>query len=119
MRSEKYLNTEEFPFAVFEFNSPVETGIQNLKPGETISISLQGKFRLHGITRDIVIKGNASLYKEVKELVEYGYPGKMFNFDGHFKVNLKDFNINRPEFLIMKLAEEQQIHINFTATTGR
>ncbi|MBT3231832.1 MAG: YceI family protein [Calditrichaeota bacterium] len=119
MRSEKYLNTQKFPFATFVFDSPVETGILNLKPGETISISLKGKFDLHGITKDIVIQGDASLYNAVKELAEYGYPGEMFNFDGHFKVKLQDFNINRPEFLIMKLAEEQQIHINFTATTGR
>ncbi|MBT7617153.1 MAG: YceI family protein [Calditrichaeota bacterium] len=41
MRSEKYLNTQKFPFATFVFDSPVETGILNLKPGETISISLK------------------------------------------------------------------------------
>lgn len=119
MRSENYLNTEKFPFATFEFDSPVETGILNLKPNETVSVSLKGKFELHGVTKEIVIQGNASLYNEVKELTEYGYPGEMFNFDGDFKVKLQDFNIKRPEFLIMKLAEEQQIHINFTATTGR
>lgn len=88
MRSEKYLDTDKFPLAVFEFDSPVETGILNLKPGETLSISLKGKFELHGITKDIVIQGDVSLFDEVKELAEHGYAGKILNFDGTFKVNL-------------------------------
>ncbi len=119
MRGEDYLNTDTYPTATFVIDNPVIAKVKSLVPGETVAVEVKGKFTVHGVTKDITIKGNAGYFMENPALAKMGYPGDMFNFDGEFSINLSDYNIKRPQFLVMKLAEEVKIRINFTATTGR
>ena len=119
MRDEKYLHTEKFPFASFKLSGVPQADKNAISAGEIVDVTFTGEFTLHGVTKNVTITGKAGFYNEVKELIEYGYPREMFNFDGKFTIKLSDFDIKRPQFLVMKLAEEQFIDINFTATTGR
>lgn len=119
MKSDGYLNTAIYPLAEFDFDSPLKSDITKIEPGKPFDFVLGGKFSLHGVTRSITVTGKASYFKEVKELVDYGYPGDMISFNGAFQVKLSDYNINRPQMLMMKLAEDINVRVNFTATTGR
>lgn len=119
MLAENYLNAEVFPAANFEFDGFVQSDVVMLSPGTPAEVTLKGNLTLHGVTHEIKVVGTAAYYQEVLELNSFGYPGDMFNFDGTFTIKLSDFNIKRPEMLIMKLSEEIKIQINFTATTGR
>ena len=52
-----------------------------------------------------------------KEL-EAGYMyGDILKIDGNFKMKLSDFNIKRPQFLLLKLNEELNIKISMLAST--
>lgn len=119
MNSPDYLHTEMHPLAVCELNALIKAPSKQLQEGESIAVTINGRITIHGVTREVTVTGKASYFKENPDLAKMGYPGDMFNFDGQFTVKLADFNIKRPQFLIMKLAEEQHININFTATTGR
>ncbi len=119
MKSARFLDVAKFPFAEFTLDSVLETTFSKLAPGKTVSLKIKGKFSVHGITKDIVVEGKATYYEGDDNLAKLGFPGKILNFDGGFTIALKDYNINRPDMIIMKLSEEQQIHVYFTATTGR
>ncbi len=119
MRNEEYLHTKKYPFTEFEMEGEVNSDAKKIKPGEKVDVTFSGKLTLHGVTREIEVTGKASYFKEDSNLAEMGYPGDMFNFNGGFKLNLDDYNIERPQFLIMKLSNEIEIDISFTATTGR
>lgn len=119
MRSEKYLHTEEYPNAVFILDGSVGEDAVSLTEGKPVEILFKGVFTLHGVSKEIEINGTATYLKEVPGLVDMGYPGDMLNFDGSFVINMGDYNIERPQMLMLKLAEEVNIHLNFTATTGR
>jgi len=119
MRGADYLNTDQYPYASFTLNGPVSAAVGKLEYGSTTEVTLKGEFAIHGETRDLEIKGQVGFYPADKTLAESGFPGEILTFDGRFMIKLGDFNIKRPQFLIMKLAEEQDISISFTAASGR
>lgn len=117
MNGDQYLNTAVHPLALFEMNGKVSgTG---LVPGTTTDITFAGNFTIHGVTKPITVTGKATFMKEIPEMVNYGYVGDLLAFDGSFTIKLADYNIKRPEFLFLKLSEEQLINIQFTAASGR
>lgn len=119
MRDEKYLNTKVFPIASFELSQALQTSVKSIKPGQSADLTFKGSFTLHGVTREVTVKGRVSYFSENKDLAPMGYPGEMINFDGEFNIKLPDFGIAVPQMLLLKLSEDVKIHVNFTATTGR
>ena len=62
-------------------------------------------------------KVKITYFKGSKEL-EAGYMyGDILKIDGNFKLKLSDFNIKRPQFLLLKLNEELDIKISMLAST--
>lgn len=100
---ENHLHVEQYPTIVFELTG-VENPPEKLPVGEEVELTATGNFTLHGVTRQIspqlTIKRNAddSLW-----------------IDADWKVTLSDYEIPRPQFLFLKLAEEQQVNATFTA----
>jgi polyisoprenoid-binding protein YceI len=119
MRSENYLNTDKYPSAVFSIDTMITTAAKIATENQATDVTLRGWLEIHGAKRQVSVTGKAIYLKANPDLDKMGYPGEMLNFDGNFRILLSDFNITRPQMLVLKLAEEQDIHINFTATTGR
>ena len=104
MRSKDYLNTSEYPEAIFAMEGLLKTASSSMPEGEPVDVTLKGKFTIHGVTRTVEVTGKATYLKEVSGLVEMGYPGDILNFDGAFTVLLNDYKIKRPQFLVLKLS---------------
>ncbi len=119
LRSDKYLDTDKYPKATLKITKIDLAGRNTIKPGETTAIKASGLFTIHGVTKPVDITAKVGYFPENKELGPMGYPGEMLNVDGSFVVKLADFNIQRPQLLILKLSEEVTVSVNFTATTGR
>lgn len=115
---ERYLHTDQYPWAVFEASGMLSTPSQRLFDGETAEVILTGLFTLHGVTKEIEVKGTATYFQGSEYLAKLGFPGDVLRFEGVFWVNLQDFNIERPQMLVLKLAERQEVRVAFTATTG-
>jgi len=94
---ENYLETKKFPFAEFtgQINSPKE-----LIKGQSIKVTAKGKFKIHGVEREIEVPGTLTLTD-----------GNSLQLDATFKILLSDYQIDIPTIVFYELAEEQIVSI--------
>jgi polyisoprenoid-binding protein YceI len=94
---DNYLNTDKYPFAEFtgKFNAiPVLTG------SSKIPVTAIGKFKIHGVERQIEVKGTLSKNSKGEILLDAG-----------FDVLLSDYKIPVPKLVFYELAEKQTVAI--------
>ena len=96
---EEYLQTDKYPFAQFygKIVSPF-----NPASTDTQHVTVKGKFKVHGVTRQISVKGSMVITPQ-KLFVKAAWP-----------VMLKDYKIKIPEVLFMKVSEKQAVSIRAT-----
>lgn len=94
--NEKYLESEKFPKSVFqgriEHFDPAQPGIQN--------VIAKGNLTIHGVTKDIEVPGTVE--KAGDKLV----------MKSKFVVKLEDYNVERPQLLWQKIAEEVEVVVD-------
>ncbi|HMV41428.1 MAG TPA: YceI family protein [Leptospiraceae bacterium] len=90
---ENYLETEKFPKAEFD-------GIIQSYDSKTGDVSVIGSIQLHGVTKkDVSIKGK----------VTSGEGG--YSLVSSFSINLKDYSIEVPKLLILKVSETVNLEV--------
>jgi polyisoprenoid-binding protein YceI len=104
---EDYLETKEFPKAIFEGASLKNAGATALSPGVPAKLEVEGAFTLHGVTRRLRTTVDVTLKDD-----------RTLEFKTEFPVTLQDYKIERPKFLFLKLAEVQQVAVTGTATVA-
>lgn len=105
---ENHLETDKYPTARFD-GATVSVGAgAKLDAGAPVRFEVEGTFSLHHVSRRIHIPITAS-YVAAKE-------GGQISFSTSFPVSLSDYNISRPQFLFMKLAEVQQVRVSGVGT---
>ncbi|SFO39095.1 YceI-like domain-containing protein [Algoriphagus ornithinivorans] len=97
---ENYLETDKFPFA--EFTGKMKS-IPALNAGTTYPVVVVGKFKIHGIERNVEITGN--LQKTSSGNIE---------LKAKFDILLGDYEIPLPKLVFYELAEKQEVSINAT-----
>lgn len=97
---DNYLQTEKYPFA--EFTGKMSS-IPTLYPGTKTSVSAVGKFKIHGVEREIEVKG--SLFKK---------PNGDLELEAVFNVLLSDYEIPLPKLVFYELSENQIVTIKAT-----
>ncbi|MCC5936497.1 MAG: YceI family protein [Lunatimonas sp.] len=100
---ENYLETDKFPFA--EFTGKLEP-VPPLEEGKETAVNAIGKFKIHGIERDLRVTGSVLL------------KNNLLTLKTSFQVRLGDHDIEVPKIVFYELAEEQAVHIDalFTKT---
>ena len=87
---EKYMHVDKYPKATFELNpTALRSGPANLK----------GKLTLHGVTKDVVAKG------EMKKTADG------WRISAKLDLVLSDYNIDIPSWLGVTVAETVEAHI--------
>jgi polyisoprenoid-binding protein YceI len=97
---DNYLETEKYPFA--EFTGKI-TPIPSLTTGTKSPVTAVGKFKIHGVEREIEVKGTLS--KNAKGELE---------LEAGFEVLLSDYKIPLPKLVFYELAENQEVSIKAT-----
>ena len=92
---DNYLETDEYPFA--EFTGKMSS-IPTLTTETKSPVTAVGVFKIHGVERQIEVKGTLS--KNVKGELE---------LEGGFNVLLSDYAIEIPKLVFYELAEKQEI----------
>jgi len=92
-----YLETEKFPFA--EFTGDLLSSF-NPENREKQDVRSSGKFKIHGVEREIEVVGTLEPTNDGIKL------------EASWTVLLEDHNIDRPGILFYELAEEQTVNIS-------
>jgi polyisoprenoid-binding protein YceI len=109
MRDE-HLETDKYPKAVFDGAAVLSPSAAKLEPGKTAAFEIEGTFLLHGVSRRLRCPAEATFTPAGK--------GGTLAFKADFPVSLPDYNIKRPEFLFLKLAEVQQVTVSGVASSA-
>ncbi|MFN3996286.1 YceI family protein [Algoriphagus sp.] len=99
---ENYLETEKFPFA--EFTGKL-VQLPTLIMGNKTPVKAIGKFKIHGVEREIEVAGFLTLAQN----------GKV-ELDATFEILLSDYKIPLPKLVFYELAQEQKVTINAILT---
>jgi len=96
--NEKYMNSDTYPKSTFQgkvagVNASV-TGVQQ--------VQATGRLTIHGVTRDVEIPGTLE------------NRGGKWILQSKFKIQIKDYNIEIPQLLWQKVAEEVEVTVDFT-----
>jgi len=82
--TKKYLGTDQWPDASLTVD---KSAVKIPEDGKKSSGNAPGKFRLHGVTRDVKVAYTVSR------------SGSDYSVDGHFNVNIEDHKIEKPCYL--------------------
>jgi polyisoprenoid-binding protein YceI len=107
---QNHLETDKYPQAIFEGGTILEPSAKSLDPGQAVTFALAGSLTVHGVTRPVDVPVRVS-----RESVD----GKdELHMTTSFPLSLEDYGIDRPQFLVMKLADRQEIRLDLTAVTA-
>jgi polyisoprenoid-binding protein YceI len=106
---ENHLETAKFPNAVFDGAAVLAGAGAKLEAGRTAAFQVEGTFTIHGVSRRLRCDAHATFIPQGS--------GGAIAFSADFPVTLSDYDIKRPEFLFMKLAETQQVRVSATASS--
>jgi polyisoprenoid-binding protein YceI len=109
MKSE-HLETDKYPKAIFDGASVHGPANAKLEPGKAVMFDVEGTFSLHGVSRRLRTQIEATY-------TEQAGAGRIA-FKTTFPVGLSDYNISRPQFLFLKLAEAQQVKVSGVAVAA-
>lgn len=94
---ENYLETDKYPFA--SYGGQITQVVDN--EDGTFMVTTSGTFKLHGVEREIQLDGLVSKIAD-------GYKA-----ESRFEVKLADYNIERPQFMFLKIGEVIQLEVTF------
>lgn len=114
---EQYLETDKFPKAIFEITRVIEASQNKLEDRKPVELKLEGNFTLHGVSRQVIVPVTVTYIKE-SEATRARHPGDLLHIVGTFDILLSQYNINRPQFVILKLDDRQRIDIDIFTATG-
>lgn len=103
LQSSNWLDAERYPEIVFTLDRI--SGASALRDKEEVSLRLEGKFSLHGVTKPMKVDAKAR-YDAAKNEVA---------FLTRFKVKLEDHGISIPTLVALKVAREITIRATIVA----
>lgn len=104
---DNHLHTDEFPVAVFEGESDGAEWPAAIPRGGSTILELHGTFLLHGVARERSLAVTLAHRDDGSITIETRFP-----------VVLSQHDIPRPKFLMIKLAEEQDVQLELMAIPG-
>jgi polyisoprenoid-binding protein YceI len=113
LHGEKFLNTEKFPTATFKTVSV--SGAKVVSPNQPAELSLTGDFTLHGVTKRITVPARVVVIPESELTKGSRGPGDWIHGTVTFPIKLTDYAITVPEKLMLKVANEVNVKVDFFA----
>ena len=117
MRSEPFLNTDEYPTAMFLLKEVLQTENEQITGDEPVKIKVRGDFQVRCVTKTIDVTAQLTLMADNNSSKSKENGGQYF-LTGNvgFQIKLGDYGIKRPKFLFLQLAEEVDIEVTFQAS---
>ena len=113
MLGKKWMNEKKFPLITFE-----STKIVQIK-GETDTFDISGVLTIHGVSRNVKLKGTSIKIPAKKSLEKMGYVGDMIHLKIDIPIELSDYGIIVPGGLLgVKMSNRLDIDFNVFGFTN-
>ncbi|MCI0331184.1 MAG: YceI family protein [candidate division Zixibacteria bacterium] len=113
---EQFLHTDSFPKAVFKLAKVTKASQKSLTDGQPVEIEAQGELTIHGVTKPVLFSGAVTYLRE-SEATQARLPGDLLHIDVGASILLSDFNVKRPQFVLLKLNDKVELRVDVFATT--
>jgi len=117
LRGPKFLDAEKFPTATFKTTSV--TAPKSIAPNQPTEITMTGDFTLHGVTKRITVPARVVFIPENELTKSSRGPGDWIHGSVNFALKLTDYSITVPEKLMMKVANEVNVKVDFFANAAK
>ena len=101
---QKHLETARFPRGTFRGDRLVDPPAGPIPTDRPLTVQLAGRLTLHGVTRERTVPVTLRRMRDGGLAVTAAFP-----------VQLSEHSIKRPRFLVMKLSDTQQVHLDLRA----
>jgi polyisoprenoid-binding protein YceI len=101
---DNYLHTQQYPKAVFTLDKILSASRDKVSSGESVDLELEGTLDMHGVKRQEKVKATVAYLKGTKETQSI-LPGNILAINASFRVRLADYNIERPQMLVLRVGE--------------
>ena len=115
LRGEMWLNAAKYPYIEFQLTGIKNASSKKLNDGQKVTVTLLGKFSVHGVTKDVEVPATLTYLKE-SEKTKSKSPGNLLVANTEFTIRLADYGIIIPSMVEGKLGEEVKITTNFVAS---
>jgi polyisoprenoid-binding protein YceI len=116
LRGPNWLDAGRYPQATLEITG-VE-GATALQPGQTIRVTIRGRFSLHGVTRDVSIPAQIRLLPVDDALRAQGVTGDLLRAQASFDIQLADYNVSISAPVRLQVSETIRINVTIRAMAG-
>jgi polyisoprenoid-binding protein YceI len=116
LRADNWLDAKAFPNAEFVITSV--SGIDKLKPNESMEATVKGKFTIHGVTKDVTTKAKVRWVPASAETQANKVKGDALRIQASFDVKLEDHKVSIPSIVSLKVAPIVQVNVDLRATGG-
>lgn len=115
---DNFLETAKYPKAVLTLEKLTNVSQKTLMDQKPITVDAVGTLDLHGVKKPVTIKNVKVTYFKESEATKAKMPGDLLHIEGGFSIKLSDYNIKRPQMVLLKLDENILVNIDVFATTA-
>ncbi len=126
-----YLETDEYPYATFTLTDVKSAHVLDdsagrqsrqrvtgLTAGQETHVTATGTFELHGVKRDVTIEDLALTYIPATDATKTVRPGDLLGVAGSFGLKLGDYDIERPQFVLLRLSGNVDVDLKLVLGSG-
>lgn len=113
-----YLEVDKYLHATFTLIRVLKTDSKSLADQKPVKMTARGTMEIHGVKKEVTADVTVVYVKESDATQGMG-PGDLLRVSTDFNLKLSDFGIERPQFLLLRLADDIKISVDATATSVR
>ncbi|MEZ4286828.1 MAG: YceI family protein [Polyangiales bacterium] len=115
LRGDGWLDSERFPFSYFEITKV--SGAKQLKANKDTKVTVEGKFTLHGVTKEVKTVANVKWIPFTDDMKGTpGITGDIVRVKSSFTIKLTDYGVSVPSLVRLKVANEIKIDVDLRAS---
>jgi polyisoprenoid-binding protein YceI len=114
---EQYLETDKYPKIIFTLDRILKASEKKLADQKSVDVVAEGTFDLHGVQKKQQVNVKATFLKE-SQATKARMPGDLIRVEATIPFKLSDYNVKRPQFVLLKLDDNIKVDIDVFASNA-
>lgn len=114
---EQYLETDKYPKIIFTLDRILKASEKKLFDQKSVDVVAEGSFDLHGVQKKQQVNVKVTFLKE-SQATKARMPGDLIRIEATIPFKLSDYNVKRPQFVLLKLDDNIKVDIDVFASNA-